>query len=151
VCGPEGRDNQNVVLKAYYFLSTASAGSHNFVGGVDTFDDKRKVNNHQSGSDYRVYSTSAIIQGDSIYPVLDSRSFIRWTPIFEESQGNRFRTWSFFLNDAWTFDKHWSFNAGLRYDKNDGEDASGNKVVKDAAWSPRLAATFDPKGDGKWT
>jgi hypothetical protein len=151
VCGPEGRDNQNVVLKASYFLSTASAGSHNFVGGVDMFDDKRKVNNHQSGSDYRVYSTSAIIQGETIFPVLDNRSFIRWTPIFEESQGNRFRTWSFFLNDAWTFDKHWSFNAGLRYDKNDGQDASGNQVVKDAAWSPRLSATFDPKGDGKWT
>jgi hypothetical protein len=151
VCGPEGRDNQNVVLKASYFLSTASAGSHNLVGGVDVFDDKRKVNNHQSGSDYRIFTTSAIIQGETLFPVLDSRSFIRWTPIFEESQGNRFRTWSFFLNDAWTLDKHWSFNAGLRYDKNDGQDASGNEVVKDAAWSPRLAATFDPKGDGTWT
>jgi len=151
VCGAEGRDNQNVVLKASYFLSTRSTGAHNLVAGVDVFDDKRLANNHQSGSDFRIFTTSAIIQGQEVYPVLDSRSFIRWTPIFEESQGNRFRTWSFFLNDAWTLDKHWSFNLGLRYDKNDGKDGSGNAVVKDAAWSPRLAATFDPKGDGSWT
>jgi len=151
VCGAEGRDNQNVVLKASYFLSTKSTGAHSLVGGVDMFDDKRLANNHQSGSDFRIFTTSAIIQGESIFPVLDSRSVIRWTPIFEETQGNRFRTWSFFLNDAWTLDKHWSFNLGLRYDKNDGQDGSGNAVVKDAAWSPRLAATFDPTGDGTWT
>jgi outer membrane receptor protein involved in Fe transport len=151
VCGPEGRDNQNVVVKASYFLSTDSTGSHNLVGGIDMFDDKRKVNNHQSGSDYRIFTTSAIIQGETISPVLDSRSYIRWTPIFEESQGNRFRTWSFFLNDTWTFNRHLTFNVGLRYDKNDGKDASGNNVVKDAAWSPRLAATYDPKGDGTWS
>ena len=81
------RDNQNSWPKASYFLSTASAGSHNFVGGVDLFDDKRIANNHQSGSDYRVYATSAIIQGETIFPVLDSRTFIRWTPIFEEQPG----------------------------------------------------------------
>lgn len=151
VCGPEERDNQNVVLKASYFLSTGRAGSHNVVGGVDVFDDKRKANNHQSGSDFRIFTTSAIIQGQTIFPVLDNRTLIRWTPIFEESQGNRFRTISLFLNDQWTLDRHFTFNLGLRYDKNDGEDASGNDVVKDSAWSPRLAATFDPKGDGTWT
>ena len=151
VCGAEGRDNQNVVAKASYFLSTKSAGSHNLVGGVDVFDDKRLANNHQSGSDFRIFTTQAIIQGQSVSPVLDNRSVIRWTPIFEETQGNRFRTWSLFFNDAWTLNRHWSFNLGLRYDKNDGKDASGNAVVKDAAFSPRLAATFDPTGDGKWT
>jgi outer membrane receptor for ferrienterochelin and colicin len=151
VCGPESRDNQNVVVKGSYFLSTKSAGSHNLVGGIDMFDDKRKVNNHQSGSDFRVYSTSTIIQGETIYPVFDSKTFIRWTPIFEESQGNRFRTWSFYLNDAWTLNRHVSLNVGMRYDKNDGKDATGNKVVKDSAWSPRLSASFDPKGDGVWS
>ncbi len=151
VCGPESRDNDNAVLKASYFLSTKSTGSHNLVGGIDVFDDKRKVNNHQSGSDFRVFTTSAIIDGANIYPVLDSKTFIRWTPIFQQSEGNRFRTWSFFLNDVWTLNRNVSFNVGLRYDKNDGTDASGNKVVKDAAWSPRLSVTLDPKGDGVWT
>src|SRR5262249_39329057 len=63
VCTPEDRDNQNIIGKATYFLSTGSAGSHNIVAGFDMFDDKRKANNHQSGSDYRVFTTSAILQG----------------------------------------------------------------------------------------
>ena len=36
---------------------------------------------------------------------------------------------------------------GLRYDKNDGNDQSGASVVKDAAFSPRVSASWDPSGD----
>jgi hypothetical protein len=153
VCGPETRDNNDFIVKGSYFLSTQSTGSHNLVAGLDMFDDKRKVNNHQSGSDYRVYTTSSILQPDgTVIPVIaPSTTFIRWTPIFENSLGNRFRTWSVFLNDSWTLDKNFSFNLGLRWDKNDGKDASGNAVIKDSAWSPRLSVTWDPKGDGEWT
>jgi hypothetical protein len=150
VCTNEGRDNQNVVLKATYYASTGSWGSHNIVGGLDMFDDKRLANNHQSGSDYRVFVTSTIIRGEDIFPVLDSRTFIRWTPIFTESEGNRFRTLSGFVNDQWNFNTKWTFNLGLRFDKNDGKNSQGEVVVKDSAISPRLSATFDPKGDGTW-
>jgi hypothetical protein len=152
VCGPEQRDNNDFIVKGSYFLSTQSAGSHNLVAGLDVFDDKRLSNNHQSGSDYRVFTTSAILQGETVIPVIEpNTTFIRWTPIFENSQGNRFRTSSVFLNDSWTLDKNFSFNLGLRWDKNDGKDASGNAVVKDSALSPRLSVTWDPKGDGEWT
>jgi outer membrane receptor protein involved in Fe transport len=152
VCDPENRDNQNIIGKATYFLSTSNGGSHNIVVGFDMFDDKRFANNHQSGSDYRIFTTSAIIQGANIFPVIDStRSFIQWNPIFVGSQGNRFRTVSGFVNDTWTLSKRWTFNAGLRYDKNDGVDQTGNKVVKDSAFSPRLATSFDVKGDGRFT
>ena len=149
VCDPERRDNQNIIAKATYFLSTGSAGSHNIVGGVDFFDDKRFANNHQSGSDFRIFTTSAILQGTTIFPVMDSNTFIRWTPIFVGSEGNRFRTASAFLNDAWTLNRHVTFNLGVRYDKNDGENSVHVKTVKDSAFSPRLSATIDPKGDGK--
>ncbi|HLA79913.1 MAG TPA: TonB-dependent receptor [Vicinamibacteria bacterium] len=149
VCDDEKRDNQNIIAKASYFLSTGKAGSHNLVAGFDMFDDKRFANNHQSGSDYRVYATSTLVQGSNVSPVFDSNTFIRWTPIFVSSEGNRFRTVSVFLNDAWTFNKHLSFNLGLRYDKNDGRDSQGVVRVKDSAFSPRLSGTFDPKGDGK--
>jgi hypothetical protein len=151
VCSDETRDNNNIVLKASYFLSTKSLGSHNFVVGGDIFDDKRLANNHQSGSDYRIYTTAALIRGDQVYPVIDSRTYIRWTPIFEDSLGNNFRTLSLFLNDTWTLNSRWRFNLGLRYDKNDGEDAVGTAVVKDSALSPRLSVTFDPKANDKLT
>lgn len=151
VCDDETRDNNNFVVKASYFLSTSGAGSHSLVFGADVFDDKRFSNNHQSGSDYRVYGTSSIIQGETVYPVFDSRTYIQWNPIFDGSQGNRFRTISLFANDSWALGKHWRFNLGLRFDKNDGKDAIGTVVVKDSALSPRLSATFDPGGDGVWT
>ncbi len=153
VCTDEKRDNQNIIAKATYFLSTSSAGSHNVVFGVDLFDDKRYANNHQSGSDYRIFTTGAILRGEQVFPILQPgpTTFIRWTPIFVDSTGNRFRTISAFVNDTWTLSNRWSFNAGLRYDKNDGTDQSGNPAVKDAAFSPRLSATFDPRGDGKFT
>jgi hypothetical protein len=152
VCGDEKRDNNDLVVKGSYFLSTKDLGSHNIVFGADIFDDKRLSNNHQSGSDYRIYTTSTIIGANNvIYPVLDSKTYIRWTPIFEESQGNRFRTLSFFANDTWTLNRSLRFNIGLRYDKNDGQDAVGSAVVKDAAISPRISASFTPKGNDQWT
>jgi outer membrane receptor for ferrienterochelin and colicin len=151
VCDDEKRDNKNYLVKANYFLSTSSAGSHNLVFGVDSYDDQRFSNNHQSGSDYRVYSTTAIVDGANLYPVFDGNTFIRWTPIFKGTEGTNFRTNSVFVNDTWRLNSHFTFNAGLRFDKNDGADSAGTKVVKDSNLSPRLAVTFDPNGSGQWT
>jgi hypothetical protein len=151
VCGDEERDNRNVIVKASYFASTARAGSHNVVAGMDVFDDERRANNHQSGSDFRVLATSTIVRGDAIYPVFDSRTIIQWNPILVSSRGNRFRTISAFVNDAWTLNGRLTLGLGLRYDKNDGVDQSGASVVKDAAFSPRVSASWDPRGDGEWT
>jgi hypothetical protein len=152
VCDPEKRDNWDALVKASYFLSTSDLGSHNVVGGFDVFNDQRFSNNHQSGSDYRIFGTTSIIQGSNIFPVFnnDGSTFIRWTPIFQSSQGNNFKTYSGFVNDAWRFNTHWSFNVGVRYDKNSGADSIGRVVVRDSAFSPRFSATFDPKGDGNW-
>jgi outer membrane receptor for ferrienterochelin and colicin len=153
VCDPEKRDNQDFLVKANYFLSTGRLGSHNVVGGVDVFDDKRFANNHQSGSDYRILGTTSIIRGSEIFPVFnnDNTTIIQWNPILRETEGNNFRTYSAFVNDTWRFNSHLSFNLGLRYDKNAGKNSVGDTVIKDSAFSPRLAATFDPKGDGRWT
>ncbi|HEY3119819.1 MAG TPA: TonB-dependent receptor [Vicinamibacteria bacterium] len=153
VCDPERRDNWDALVKASYFLSTDRMGSHNIVGGVDLFNDQRFSNNHQSGSDYRIFGTTSIIQGTNIFPVFnnDASTFIRWTPIFESSQGNNFHTNSAFVNDIWRLNDHVTFNLGARYDKNDGKDSIGRVVIKDSAFSPRLSATFDPKGNGEWT
>ncbi len=52
VCSPETRDNDDIVLKATYFLSTKSLGSHNIVLGYDDFGGQRKSNNYQSGSNF---------------------------------------------------------------------------------------------------
>jgi hypothetical protein len=151
ICTPELRDNENYLLKGSYFLSTSNLGSHNLVAGVDLFNDKRLVNNHQSGSDYRIIGTTTILRGTDIFPVFDQNTLIQWNPISAESQGSRYKTYSVFFNDLWRWNSRVTFNVGLRYDRNDGLNPERAQVAKDSKWSPRMSVTFDPNGDGAWT
>lgn len=153
VCTPEQRDNENMVLKGSWFLSTEGMGSHDLAFGYDTFDDIRLANNHQSGSDFRIFISDTIIRGTDLFPQLisgNSATIIQWNPILQSSLGTNFTTNSYFINDRWRLNDHWSFNLGVRYDENAGEDASGQTVADDSKISPRLSAAFDPKGDGDW-
>jgi outer membrane receptor protein involved in Fe transport len=154
-CGgsPETRENSDAFLKASWFLSTASAGSHDLRIGADLFDNMRRSDNWQSGSGYFLDAVSVNIVGTGTsakyYPViLPDYSYIEYYPIYERSKGNHFKTKSGFANDVWRLNGNLSFNIGVRYDKNDGTDESGTTVVKDSKWSPRLSVTWDPRGDG---
>jgi hypothetical protein len=156
VCGgsPETRENSDAFLKASWFLSTASAGSHDLRIGADLFDNMRRSDNWQSGSGYFLDATWVNIVGTGTsakyYPVvLPDYSYIEYYPIYELSHGNHFKTKSAFVNDTWRLSNHLTLNLGVRYDKNDGTDESGTKVVKDSKWSPRLAVTWDRNGDGE--
>jgi hypothetical protein len=154
VCDPEKRDANQASLKGTYFLSTKGLGSHNIAVGGQYYDDMRFSNNKQSGSDYRIYTQNVIVRNGVVYPVIgtaatgNSTSFIRWTPILQGTQGNSFVTYSLYLNDTWSLNKNLTLNLGVRWDKNDGQDGTGKKTVDDAAFSPRLGATWDVKADG---
>ncbi|HXA16754.1 MAG TPA: carboxypeptidase regulatory-like domain-containing protein [Thermoanaerobaculia bacterium] len=148
VCGPEERNNYDWTGKASYFMPTKSMGSHNLVAGVDRFSETRLVNNHQSGSDFRILGNTKIV-GTTVYPVLDSTSIIQWNPIFFTATGDHLSVKSAFVNDRWDYNTRFSFNVGLRFDKNNAQDDSGNVVSKDSALSPRLGLQFDLRGDGK--
>lgn len=153
VCKPEERDNTNALAKVSYFLSTGGLGTHDLVAGYDTFDDVRTADNHQSGSDWRILGTGATINGTNITPIFlgDGSTFIQFDPILQSSQGTHFKTNSLFVNDTWRASDRLSLNIGLRYDQNDGEDAAHKKVANDSNLSPRLAATYDAKGNGALT
>ena len=167
VCGPGGsetkeeRNNQNIIAKASYYWSTGKAGAHTMVFGFDTFEDSRKNDNWQSGSGFRLLATNTIIRdgGKALYPVLQpgtsatqaSAAYIQWNPIFASSVGSALSTYSAFYNDSWRLSDHWTFNLGVRWDRTDAKDQAGKRVSKDDAFSPRLAATWDPQGNGTWT
>lgn len=148
VCSDELRNNENALLKASYFLSSESLGSHDLVAGYDWFNDIRRADNHQSGSDYRVLGTSAILQGGEIYPVFNNNgsTIIQFNPIAQESRGTNFETHSMFVNDSWRVGDSLTASIGVRYDRNDGANAAGATVVDDAKISPRLALAWDPLG-----
>ena len=151
VCAPETRDNGESIVKGSYYLNTREFGNHNLVGGLDNFKEKRFAENHQSGSDYRVFVTTAFFdQNGNIYPQFNpSNTFIRWTPIFVAGHQDKQQTQSAFVNDKWDLSSHWSFNVGFRYDKNDAVDANGTVASKDSAVSPRLTAIYDIRGNGR--
>ncbi len=163
-CEDETRDNENILAKGSYFLTSEAVGTHDIVFGYDTFDDNRFAINHQTGSDFTVYGSDILRDGDgnvlldpqfnSPIPVFDpdatNTPWVRWFAIFnlDLAQPTSFRTNSYYVNDRWQLNDHWSFNVGFRFDENDGVDAAGQQVADDSKFSPRLGASWDVKGDG---
>jgi hypothetical protein len=155
-CQEEQRNNENWYIKGSYFFTGDKLGTHDLVVGYDEFHDYRIQDNHQQGSDYRIYGSAAIILDDnSIYPVFSpvsgvggGQTYYRWTPIFGPPNSTDFTTESMYANDTWRLNNHWSFNVGVRYDKNHGVDGSGELVANDSRFTPRLGVAYDLKADG---
>jgi hypothetical protein len=153
VCGDEKRDNDDLIGKGSYFLSTRALGAHHLVFGYDRFNDKIFQNAFASGSDYRIQGTTALVgaDGTTLYPqFLPNSTQIWWTPVEIPSRGTNLRMHSVFLNDSWRLNEHLSFNLGVRWDKNAAQDGGGDVVANKGLWSPRVAAIWDPMGDGRW-
>ena len=148
------------LLASYHFwcyrLMAALAqgrGAHQLTFGYDYFNDQRAGDNHQSGSDWHIWTTTSLIENGTVYPVASgdgSTWLINW-PVDLPSRGTDFRTHSLFLNDSWQLSSNLTVNLGLRWDKNQGEDAAGKDVVRDSAFSPRLGLVWDPTGEGRWS
>jgi hypothetical protein len=161
ICDTEKRDNDNEYVKATYFKSTKSAGSHSLVFGFDSFNDKRFANNHQSGSDYRILGTTSIIRSADancsvspgcIFPhFLPGTTILQYNPIQLPSEGTNFRTIALFVNDQLRWNSNLTFNLGVRWDKNRGVDSAGTLVAESAKLAPRLGVVWDPTGDGVWS
>ncbi|MBV9493203.1 MAG: TonB-dependent receptor [Acidobacteria bacterium] len=156
VCAAKERNNKDWAAKANYFLATPSMGSHNLVAGYDEFHELRNENNYQSGSDFRFFGDFIMVNGVTFIhadPTLNAsgvtRSRIQWDPLLGLSQTSDFTTQSLFVNDKWDLTQKLSFNVGIRYDKENGENQAKIKTVADDRFSPRLGVIYDLKGDGK--
>lgn len=148
--GDKIRDSENFILKGTYYLSTSNLGTHNIVAGYDDFTNSILEDNSQSGSDFMIYTFSAPERVNGVvHPTFSEGDYIIYWPILQRSRGNDFTTQSFFVNDKWDLNSNWSFNVGVRYDQNEGVDQAGAKVADDSTISPRLAATYDVRGDGR--
>src|SRR5262249_29532210 len=149
----EDQEDRGLVLKASTFFSSARLGAHDVVLGGEVADELRRSDAFQTGSGFAVTATATRLANGAVTPVFTpgGSTFIEWRPLTTPSQGSRFRTTSLFLNDRWRLGDRWSFNLGLRWDRDDSTDQSGVKVGASDDWSPRLSVAFDPKGDGAFS
>ncbi len=151
----EHRNHELYVIKGNYFLSSTHYGSHDIRGGYERFQEVRDVNNYQNGSDFRISVASTIIRGNQVFGrftggATGTATRISWLPILVLSQGSEYASDGIFLMDRWTVNPHWSFNLGVRYDKNDAMSGDRSfKIADDSAISPRLQAHWDPRGNGR--
>ena len=60
------------------------------------------------------------------------------------------QTDSFYLNDRWDMNAHWTFNIGGRYEITTSESTGGIQGIDTKGFAPRLAASFDPMANGKY-
>jgi hypothetical protein len=149
----EQRDIQDYTVKATYFVSHPTFGSQEVRAGFEHFNELRRVNNYQNGSDYRISVPNTIVRGAQIFPRMPggatgTQTRISWLPIFVLSKGSNYTTKSLYLNDRWILNPRWSFNLGVRYDKNNAISGDHSfKIADDSAFSPRLGAHYDIFGN----
>jgi len=152
ICGTKQHDNKSLLGKASYFLSTRATGNHSIAGGYEEFHQTREDNNFQSGSDFWLHGH--IIQNPDDLTQLgfganEDDGRFEWDPVPALSQTSDFAMRSLFLNDKWELNSHWNFNVGARFDTSFGKNQAGVKTVDDSAYSPRLAAMYDPMANGR--
>ena len=156
---PQDRDNRQVTGSATYYLDTSSVGTHSIKGGFEHFRSTLRGGNSQSATGFVFDADYAVGPGGDA--VLDADG--RLVPVFVPG-ANLLEDWrplrgatldidtvSFYVNDAWTVGRHVSLNLGLRAERVDSQATDGAPGIDTSAVMPRLAAAYDPAGDGRVT
>lgn len=154
---PEDRNNEQATGALSWFTDTANAGSHDIKVGVEDFTSTRIGGNSQSPTSV-VFDAGAVTDANGEYVITDGRL----TPIFapgvtyiEQWLATRgaeinIETLSTFVNDRWRLNDHWSFNVGVRYEQIESDATGGIVTVDTDRIVPRLGASYDVRGDGKY-
>jgi len=124
-------------------------GNHDLSVGLDAeeaFADSFTVN---TGGEYWVQDANAELFPGTPGPQGGIARFR------EYSNGGSFETSSnaYYIQDVWDVSDRWTLELGLRNENFENLNPEGGVFVEiEDQWAPRLAAVFDPKGDGqsKW-
>ncbi len=152
---PESRNNRQFTGNLAYAMS--KGGRHEIKGGYEFFRSQRTGGNSQSASNY-VFVTDYVTD-PSGKPLVGADGFL--SPVFDPGN-TQIQHWlpqrgavlnvdtnSLFLEDHWAPARQVSFDLGVRYERVRSNATGGIIGVDTSTIVPRLAAAFDPKGDGK--
>ena len=156
---PEDRNNLQVTGNVTWYRGTESVGSHNVKVGFESYRSTRTGGNSQSSTGY-VFDADYMVDANND-PVLVNNRLVPVFRTFESlienwipSRGARINinTSSFFINDNWALNEHLSFNLGVRGEFVSSEATPGDITTVDTqAIVPRLAVSYDPLGDGRYS
>ena len=157
---PEDRNNRQITGNVTWFLSSRSAGSHSLKAGFERFTTTNTGGNSQSSTGW-VFLTNYAVGPDGS-PLIDADQQLM--PVFTPgavtlglnwlaTRGARIdiNTTSFFANDEWALNEHFSFNLGVRGETVDSDATGGITTVDTSSVVPRLGVAYDPLGDGRFT
>jgi outer membrane receptor for ferrienterochelin and colicin len=153
---PDSRPIENASASVVWFLQ--GAGEHELKFGVDWYRSSHKAANSQSPTNEiinfdgftNVDGNGDPLNGDTSLANrnFDANSFLQ---VFIPYTGTARNTiWSAYLNDKWKLNGRWSFNLGIRADKNISKSDVQATNYDVTAYSPRLAAIWDIHGDSSW-
>jgi hypothetical protein len=155
---PEQRNNRQLAASLSYFLSSEKLGKHDIKVGYENYRSRRTGGNSQSATNYVFYTD--YVTDDNGAPVFDANGYVipAFTPGVSQLQNwiairgaqINLTTQSAYVNDRWVLSKRWSFNVGLRAEWAQGDATGGIQPVKASRIVPRLGASFDVRGDGKY-
>lgn len=153
---PEDRNNEQIAASLSYFLSSNSLGSHDIKFGFEDYTSTRTGGNSQTATGYVFQvdplTVNGVIQFDAqgrIIPnfVPNQSRIENWLPT--RGATIDLQTQSFFINDRWSLNDHWSFNLGARYEAVEGSATGSITTVDTDELVPRLAASYDVRGNGQ--
>src|SRR5688572_28562059 len=153
---PEDRDNRQITGNASWQLDRS--GRHDFKAGVEWYRATNTGGNSQSATGFVFDADLATDAAGN--PVYDANG--RLIPVFVPGE-TLIETWlptrgarlninttSLFVQDRWAAGSRLTVDAGFRYERVRGE-ATGELIAVDTdTLVPRLGATFDLTGSGKY-
>jgi outer membrane receptor for ferrienterochelin and colicin len=161
---PEQRNNRQFTGSVTYFVNRG--GSHEFKAGYEWFRSQNIGGNSQSATGY-VFDADYLVDANGD-PVLDAQgrlqpAFVPVDPSDEDVAPTRLENWipvrgatlnvdnnSIYAQDHWAINRHFSADLGFRYERVRSE-ATGNIVGVDTdTIVPRLALSYDARGDGRY-
>jgi len=138
--GGDNRGNKTFNFKASLFWNMA--GSHQTDFGIDYYEGIRRARNEQSPTNL-IFEAAGL---DLVTRTAIPTSIWVYGSTAGEAKNN---SYGLYVNDKWSLDQHWNFQAGLRFDKYEAKNEGGKKTAGANGISPRLGVKFDLNGDSK--
>ena len=157
--GGDNRDITTYTANVQWYSPSTAMGTHTVDVGFEILNQARQAANDQSPTSSIFYTWGR--NADGTYRIAGSAGLsasaattslgINRVYLYFADKGTAKTDFhSYYVNDLWAINNKFQMMFGLRYDQVQGSDTLGSSIVKSSAFSPRVQATWDLKGDQSW-